>query len=87
MEFVFFVGVFVIFCFVVCVVGALLYLLCSSSRVDVATSIAITAVLLILFIDVVFSVVLTGFIFSPEDYGYTKIQTESEANINEYRDN
>ena len=83
MELIYFVGVFVIFLLFACGVGGLFYWFFGPHD-DVSAGIAVAAITLVLVMDLMFSTVLTGFIFSPEEYGYTKIQTESEVTINEH---
>lgn len=80
MILIYFVGVFVIFLLFACGVGGLFYWFFDLNDDDKASRIAITTITLILFIDLMFSTVLTGFIFSPEDYGYTKIEREVTTN-------
>lgn len=84
MELIYFVGVFVIFLLFAIVIGAILYWIFDVND-DVGSRIAIAAIATILFIDIVFSRVLTGFIFSPESYGYTKIETET-VTVNEMQE-
>ena len=82
MELIYFAGVFVIFLLVTGAIGTFFYFF-FGPHIDETCGIAIAAITLILFMDLVFSIILTGFIFSPGRYGYTKIQTDSEASINE----